>query len=168
MTVQYQVIEPNMMLYRAALIIEPQPKPRKCKDTYKTGVYFSLNHPYLAENMVIESDMDLPIAVYKTTEPITVAIGKYAFKERSPDREHPLNESHVEYGIGPVNDTVNEPHGIYYKDYPAAELFLTEENLSKIQYLGCYFRTVKEAYDIWCKNLRLEEGDAPLFEGFYF
>ena len=156
MTVQHQVIQANIMLYRASLIVEPQPQPRLCDDTGKTGVYFSMNHPFLSENMVIEYDSDLPIAVYKTIAPITVSVGKNASK----------TESHVDYKINPVNDTANLPYGDYYTHYPAAELFLTQENLSKIQYLGCYFRTVKEAYDIWGKILRLYEdkGDVKYYE----
>ena len=139
---EYKTIPSNTMLYRAALTVETHPTPRFCSDTEKTGVYFSMNHPWLSENMVIEYDTDLLISVYKTTEPITVAIGKY----------NSSGGSHIEPEIIPLNDYVNTPHGEYYQNHPAIELFLTHENLSKIEYVGCYFRTVKEATEIWCRS----------------
>lgn len=133
-------IPANTMLYRAALSVEIQPTPRLCSDTGKTGVYFSMNHPWLAENMVIEYDTDLPIAVYKTTQPMTVTIGKYTSRT-----------SHVEPEILPLNDYAHTPHGTNYETYPSTELFLTPENLPKISYIGCYFRTVREVSAIWCQ-----------------
>ena len=91
---------------------------------------------------LIQPYTDLLISVYKTTEPITVAIGKY----------NSSGGSHIEPEIIPLNDYVDTPHGEYYQNHPAIELFLTHENLSKIEYIGCYFRTVKEATEIWCRS----------------
>ena len=81
----YETIPANTMLYRAAPTVEEQPTPRECKDTFKVGVYFSMNHPYLAETMIAEKQFDMPIAMYKTTRAFRVVVGKYTIPGLRPE-----------------------------------------------------------------------------------
>ena len=160
----YETIPANTMLYRAAPTVEEQPTPRECKDTFKVGVYFSMNHPYLAETMIAEKQFDMPIAMYKTTKPFRVVVGKYAVPGK-PQREldalelsvcgpafvgvvcenlsELTDESHVDRRVLPLYDTTIQPEA------PFAELFLTEEQLRHVHYIGCYFRTQQEVSQIW-------------------
>ena len=166
----YETIPANTMLYRAAPTVEEQPTPRECKDTFKVGVYFSMNHPYLAETMIAEKQFDMPIAMYKTTKAFRVVVGKYTIPcrasrdceihtDRSPkgDRvirqmhgknevlnEHELqNEAHVDHEVLPFLDATVKPEA------PFAELFLTANELRHVKYLGCYFRTQQEVAQLW-------------------
>ena len=160
----YETIPANTMLYRAAPIVEEHPTPRLCTDTLKTGVYFSMNHPYLAETMIAEKSADMPIAVYITTAPLRVVVGKYAVPGK-PQRDldalelsvcgpafvgvvcenlsELTDESHVDRRVLPLYDTTIQPEA------PFAELFLTEEQLRHVHYIGCYFRTQQEVSQIW-------------------
>ena len=160
----YETIPANTMLYRAAPTVEEQPTPRECKDTFKVGVYFSMNHPYLAETMIAEKQFDMPIAMYKTTKAFRVVVGKYAVPGK-PQREldalelsvcgpafvgvvcenlsELTDESHVDRRVLPLYDTTIQPEA------PFAELFLTEEQLRHVHYIGCYFRTQQEVSQIW-------------------
>ena len=133
-TVQY-----NTMLYRAAPVVETKPKPRYCNDTLKTGVYFSMNHPFLSETMCLEYKSDLVISVYRTTKPFHVIIGKYT----AP------NGSHYDQDIEPVEETRTKPNGSYFEVHKCAELFLVEKDLTKIEFIGCYFMTYKDAIQRW-------------------
>lgn len=129
----------NSMLYRATPVVETEPRPKICNDTYKRGVYFALNHPYLAENMCIEYESDLNIAVYKTKQEIRVIIGKYTSDEGS----------HIDEDIEPITDTNILPRGKYYESHKSTELFLVSSDLQKIQFIGCYFLTYKDAVRRW-------------------
>ena len=98
-------VKAGSMLYRAAPRVETKPKPRYCQDTYKTGVYFSMNHPYLAETMCLEYKSDLTVAVYRVTKPFHVIIGKYS----NP------SGSHYDPEIEPVEEIRHVPVGSYYE-----------------------------------------------------
>lgn len=167
----YETIPANTMLYRAAPTVEEQPTPRECKDTFKVGVYFSMNHPYLAETMIAEKQFDMPIAMYKTTKAFRVVVGKYTIPcraSREADRvirqmrgdtnvilnEDELalraqtrmglqNEAHVDHDVLPFLDATVKPEA------PFAELFLTANELRHVKYLGCYFRTQQEVAQLW-------------------
>ena len=132
-------VRANSMLYRAAPVVETKPKPKFCHDTWKNGVYFSLNHPYLAETMCLEYGSDLVISVYKTTRPFHVIIGKYTSS----------TGSHYDQEIEPVETTNCEPVGKYFESNKCAELFLDQSDLSKIEYIGCYFMTYRNARARW-------------------
>lgn len=131
-------IPSGSMLYRGALTVEPNPIPRLCNETGKTGVYFALNHPFLSENMCLEYESDLNIAVYKTTAPITLEVGKY--ESRS---------SYIDFDVEPVNGFRYIEMGDYYQSRRSIEVFLTQNELTKIQYLGCYFMTYSNAFARW-------------------
>lgn len=156
----YETIPANTMLYRAAPTVEEQPTPRECKDTFKVGVYFSMNHPYLAETMIAEKQFDMPIAMYKTTKPFRVVVGKYTIPcraSRDCDRvirkmrgknevlneDELQNEAHVDHEVLPFLDATVKPEA------PFAELFLTANELRHVKYLGCYFRTQQEVAQLW-------------------
>lgn len=157
----YETIPENTMLYRAAPTVEEHPTPRECTETLKVGVYFSMNHPYLAETMIAEKQFDMPIAVYKTTKPLKVVVGKYTIRCRAcreaervirqirGDRNVILNldelqnEAHVDHDVLPLLDATVKPEA------PFAELFLTKKELPHVKYLGCYFRTQQEIEQIW-------------------
>ena len=166
----YETIPANTMLYRAAPTVEEQPTPRECKDTFKVGVYFSMNHPYLAETMIAEKQFDMPIAMYKTTKAFRVVVGKYTIPCRASrdcdrvirqmrgknevlneDEIHPdlrpkvelQNEAHVDHEVLPFLDATVKPEA------PFAELFLTAKELRHVKYLGCYFRTQQEVAQLW-------------------
>ena len=119
------------MLYRAAPTVEEQPTPRECKDTFKVGVYFSMNHPYLAETMIAEKQFDMPIAMYKTTKAFRVVVGKYTIPcrasrdceihtDRSPKgyrvirqmrgKNEVLNEDEIHPDLRPKVELQNEAH----------------------------------------------------------
>ena len=157
----YETIPANTMLYRAAPTVEEQPTPRECKDTFKTGVYFSMHHPYLAETMIAEKQFDMPIAMYKTTKAFRVVVGKYTIPcraSREADRvirqmrgdtnvilneDELQNEAHVDHDVLPFLDATVKPEA------PFAELFLTAKELQHVKYLGCYFRTQQEVAQLW-------------------
>ena len=157
----YETIPANTMLYRAAPTVEEQPTPRECKDTFKVGVYFSMNHPYLAETMIAEKQFDMPIAMYKTTKAFRVVVGKYTIPcraSREADRvirqmrgdtnvilneDELQNEAHVDHDVLPFLDATVKPEA------PFAELFLTANELRHVKYLGCYFRTQQEVAQLW-------------------
>ena len=157
----YETIPANTMLYRAAPTVEEQPTPRECKDTFKVGVYFSMNHPYLAETMIAEKQFDMPIAMYKTTKAFRVVVGKYTIPcraSREADRvirqmrgdtnvilneDELQNEAHVDHDVLPFLDATVKPEA------PFAELFLTAKELRHVKYLGCYFRTQQEVAQLW-------------------
>ena len=157
----YETIPANTMLYRAAPTVEEQPTPRECKDTFKVGVYFSMHHPYLAETMIAEKQFDMPIAMYKTTAPLRVVVGKYTIPcrtTREADRvirqmrgdtnvilneDELQNEAHVDHDVLPFLDATVKPEA------PFAELFLTAKELRHVKYLGCYFRTQQEVAQLW-------------------
>ena len=156
----YETIPANTMLYRAAPTVEEQPTPRECKDTFKVGVYFSMNHPYLAETMIAEKQFDMPIAMYKTTKAFRVVVGKYTIPcraSRDCDRvirqmrgknevlneDELQNEAHVDHEVLPFLDATVKPEA------PFAELFLTANELRHVKYLGCYFRTQQEVAQLW-------------------
>ena len=157
----YETIPANTMLYRAAPTVEEQPTPRECKDTFKVGVYFSMNHPYLAETMIAEKQFDMPIAMYKTTKAFRVVVGKYTIPcraSREADRvirqmrgdtnvilneDELQNEAHVDHEVLPFLDATVKPEA------PFAELFLTANELRHVKYLGCYFRTQQEVAQLW-------------------
>lgn len=118
-------IFPDEMLFRAALTVEEIPKPRYCEDTCKTGVYFALNHPFLSETMTIEYDTDLVVAVYKVVKPIKLYVGKYA-REYGP---------HFDPEVIPVArcGVTMDLDGL-----STGEVFLTENELSRIKFVGYY------------------------------
>lgn len=148
-------IKKGTILYRGAISVEEKPKPRKCEDTGKVGVYFSCFHPYLAETMCVEYENDLYIGMYEVTEDIeNVSNGKYAFtngytgrySKRWNDVPPEDNLSHIDFFVYPVSSRIcgcKEKH---------AELFLTEKDLSKIKYLGSYKMTLDECRKKWCVN----------------
>ena len=147
-------ISPGTVLYRAAKTIEEHPTPRLCGDTLKEGVYFSAFNPYLSETMCIEYNEDLMVAVYVVVEVIdNIDNGKYAFTHdytgRYADRIWDYvppedNHSHIDFGVKAVSDSVCE-----YDGY-CAELFLTENDLSKIRYVKAYPMTLEECKKKWC------------------
>ena len=167
--INYETIPANTMLYRAALTVEQRPTPRLCLETGKTGVYFSMNHPYLAETMIIERGIDMPIAVYITTAPLRVVVGKYTIPgevlrelqdiTRDPrnmceNRSELENEAHIDHEIEPIISTYfhpscPDPDEIHPQGSQPAELFLTARELRHVQYIGCYFRSVNEVQNIW-------------------
>ena len=140
-------------LYRAALTVEEYPKPRKCIDTGKVGVYFSCYHPYLAETMCIEHRSDLFIAVYEVIEEIeNLSQGKYGFtngytgRYSKPWKYVPPedNLSHIDYDIYPTEPEVKDFDGLY------AEVFLTEKDLPKIKFAYSYVMTLESSVRKWC------------------
>ena len=150
------------MLYRAALTVEQRPTPRLCLETGKTGVYFSMNHPYLAETMIIERGIDMPIAVYITTAPLRVVVGKYTIpgevlrelRNMCENRSELENEAHIDHEIEPIISTYfhpscPDPDETHPQGSQPAELFLTARELRHVQYIGCYFRSVNEVQNIW-------------------
>ena len=152
------VIPKHTIFYRAAESLEYIPTPRYCDDTVKIGVYFSANSPYLAETMSTEYNKDLIIAAYETTEDIEVFNGKYSCLYDSTSLQYMIdnklpeqfnlrdgesrNISHVDSELGGVYSTV-EP------TKPYAEVFLTDNQLSKINLIMCYLFTVQQSVNKW-------------------
>jgi len=120
-------------LYRASKTLEKKPKPRICSDTKKKGVYFSAFERYLAELMIIEYNENLIVAEYITTKNIKLKIGKYV-----------SNESHISKMMGGIIRTKETKN-----PRRSTEVFLTEDNLSKIKYLSSYKMTVDNAKKKW-------------------
>ena len=148
-------IHRGTLLFRAADTIEEHPKPRKCNDTGKTGVYFSFNSPYLSETMCLEYKKDLSIAVYKVIRDITdVSIGKYAFTRGYTGRyanewdDVPPedNWSHYDEGIRSIWTNIRDPGEL------CAELFLTGDDLAKIEFIDSYFMPLEEAEWKWIQR----------------
>lgn len=142
-------------LYRASKTVEEHPTPRECGDTGKTGTYFALGNPYLSEMMCVEYGESLWVARYKVVEDIeNLSIGKYGFTNGYTGRyakswnEVPPedNLSHIDFDIYPI---IN--YGGKYKDEPNGhvEVFLTERDLVKIEFVDCYLMTLDECIKKW-------------------
>lgn len=127
------------ILYRANDIIEEVPSARYCNDTGKTGTYFSANSPYLAETMCTEYNKDMFVSKYKVTEVIQVVVGKYTFCDE--DVSHIDPDVTALYTEREANERLGET--------PYAELFITQKQIHKIKYLGCYKFTVRECVEKW-------------------
>lgn len=130
----YIHIEKGAKLYRAAPTIETKLRTRHCSDTGKTGVYFSLFHPYLAETMAMEYGRDMYITVYETTANLKVIHGKYSSTR---------NVSHADMNVEPFHDTTTLPNTV------AIELFLTSSDLGKITYTSHYHVTLDHVIKTW-------------------
>ena len=141
-------IPKDSMLYRAALTVEPEPEARYCSETRKTGVYLALNHPFLSEMMCIEYESDLNIAVYRTTQPITVEIGKYR-----------TQGSHIEPEIRPTTGFRYREMGAHFDTNRSTEVFLVAKDIPKLQYLGCYFMTYSNAFMRWIGYTSMNTSD---------
>lgn len=135
-------IPKGTILYRAAETYEKHPEIRKCKDTGKIGVYFSIFNPMLSDMMTIEYNKNLIVGVYKLTEDISVSIGKYSYINKI---DYPKgygvclpkdNVSHVDFDISPILPTT-----IYDDElskYHSYELFLTKNDLENVKSKNYY------------------------------
>ena len=123
------------ILYRANDVVEETPSARYCEDTGKTGTYFSANSPYLAETMCTEYNKDMYVSKYRVTQVIRVVVGKYTFCDE--------DVSHIDPDVTALY-TEQEA-----AEKPYAELFITQKQIHKIEYLGYYRFTVKECVENW-------------------
>lgn len=146
-------------LYRASKTVEEHPTPRKCGDTGKTGTYFALGNPYLSEMMCVEYGESLWVARYKVVEDIeNLSYGKYGFtngytgRYSNPWHDVPPedNLSHIDFNINPI---INVEEG-EYKEVPGVEVFLTEKDLVKIEFVDCYLMTLDECIKKWGESLK--------------
>jgi hypothetical protein len=134
-------ISKGEIIYRGARTVEKNPIPRLCPETGKTGVYFSIGHPFIAEGMSVEYNKPLYIAKYVLTENIFVGRGKYGYRTLEPKRyilpydisivrpQH--NISHIDFELIPEPIEINF-HG------KVAELFLNPYDLELIEYVDSY------------------------------
>ena len=140
------VISKGTKLFRAAKSLETKPKVRKCNDTGKIGVYFSCFHPYLAETMCLEYRRDLEVEVYEVIENIqNVTDGKYSFRDLMSNESNDviINIPHIDFEIRSIFTNVKECEKTH------AELFLTENELPKIKYIGSYHISLESCVSKW-------------------
>jgi hypothetical protein len=126
-------------VWRAARTEEKVVTPRYCRDTGKTGGYFSIFHPYLSETMADEYHKDLIVSEYEISEDIFVLVGKYSHSFL-PENED-LNLSHIEFG--PKISAIN-PELTY--SYHYAEVFLRDLDLNKVIFQSSYTITPTQVY----------------------
>ena len=124
----------GVILYRSNRILEKYPTAHYCSDTGKTGTYFSANDPYLSETMCSEYKADMIIGVYKVIEPINAIIGKHTV--------HDEDVSHVDAEVSALYAT-KEPIK------PYAELFITQKQIHKIEFIDSYNFTLQESINKW-------------------
>ena len=155
------VISKGTKLFRAAESLETKPKVRECSDTGKIGVYFSCFHPYLAETMCLEYNRDLEVGVYEVIEDIdNVTDGKYSFRDLTNEVNEVndgmngdasvVNVAHIDFEVGSIFTNVKECKHTH------AELFLTENELPKIKYIGSYHMSLKRCISKWIVNDELK------------
>ena len=111
----------NATLFRAVEYKDKLLEPHFCQDTWKTGCYFSFNDSFLADSMVLEYNKSLFRGEFKTKEEIQCYIGKYTMPK---DKE---NVNHIDFDIGALT-LFDDPNKRY------AEVFLTEKELSKLEF----------------------------------
>lgn len=78
------------LLYRAANDVlawatTADPRKHDASDTDKTGVWFA-TYPLQALGMLVEYDVDVPVAVFRLHKDLRLAFGKYSFRELDRDR----------------------------------------------------------------------------------
>ena len=152
------IIPKGAVLYRAATTLETKPQTRYCKDTGKTGVYFSLNSPYLAETMPTEYNEDLIVAEYTLTDNIVAYNDKYSCLYDEESIKQIVSNNNQEIFKLRNGNTRNIPHyatnitGLYNTIEPNifyAEVFLTENELKNIEFMLYYNFTVKQSVNKW-------------------
>ena len=113
-------------LFRSAVDIskysEPKSNLNRCIDTGKKGIYLA-NNVLISLAIMIEENKLSEIGVFELNQDITIAIGKYSFRQLNPSRYfdisgtlikgvHPLEEehiSHIDCYLQPLKIKLSDP-----------------------------------------------------------
>ena len=163
-------IHAGTRLYRCAPRIEKT--MRQCKDTGKTGIYFS-TYQLQALAMCVEYGRSMRLGVFEVTDDIVVTFGKYNFRDLNPERYYMWNfwcikipfsdkECHPDENVSHFDNRIQCILGLEYdwnqmfRDLTTesdGELFIgKQEHLDRIELLEVYQVPLKGLHDVFSKN----------------